>query len=66
MTLDNQMIEQLRKLRNGDDIKSSDRASDKARTKLKKLGLIEFDRTAWLWKMTPSGWDALMDQLKRV
>ncbi|MGP2493328.1 hypothetical protein ACTDI4_17085 [Mesorhizobium sp. PUT5] len=38
---------------------SSDRARDQARTKLKRLGLIEFDRKAWEWVVLPAGRAAL-------
>ncbi len=34
---------------------SGDRARDQARTKLKRLGLIEFDRKAWEWVVLPAG-----------
>jgi hypothetical protein len=42
-----------------EDIRSSDRPSDRARTRLKKLGLIIFDRSKWRWKITYAGQDAL-------
>jgi len=34
---------------------SSDRDRDKARTVLKRLGLIRFDRKAWTWEVLPAG-----------
>ena len=38
---------------------SSDRKRDRARTKLKRLGLIRFDRKAWEWEVLPDGLVAL-------
>ncbi|MFC3208082.1 hypothetical protein [Aquamicrobium soli] len=32
---------------------NSDRARDRARTKLKRLGLIRFDRKVWQWVVLP-------------
>lgn len=40
---------------------SSDRERDRARTKLKRLGLIRFNRTAWSWEVLPAGHEALAD-----
>lgn len=37
----------------------SDRVCDRARTKLKRLGLIRFDRKAWEWEVMPGGLAAL-------
>lgn len=51
--------EQLRVLIANRDIKSSDRVRDRARTRLKKLGYIYFDRAAWLWRITDAGRAAL-------
>lgn len=34
---------------------SSDRARDRARTHLKALGLIRFDRQSWQWEVLPAG-----------
>lgn len=39
----------------GWNLPSANRASDKARTSLKRQGLIEFDRTNWAWKLTDKG-----------
>ncbi|PZO78455.1 MAG: hypothetical protein DI629_12215 [Mesorhizobium amorphae] len=33
----------------------ADRDSDRARSKLKKLGLIRFHRKAWAWQLTDAG-----------
>lgn len=38
---------------------SSDRERDRIRTKLKRLGLIRFDRKAWAWEVLPAGREAL-------
>lgn len=38
---------------------SSDRERDRIRTKLKRLGLIRFDRKAWAWEVLPAGRQAL-------
>jgi len=38
---------------------SSRRDRDRARTKLKRLGLIRFDRKAWAWEVLPAGRQAL-------
>jgi hypothetical protein len=51
--------ELLMRLANNEDIKSSDRAEDKARTKLKNRGLIIFDREKWRWHLTYAGQDAV-------
>lgn len=51
--------DQLIRLSRGENIASSDRVSDRARTKLKKHGLITFDRAAWKWVLTQSGKRAL-------
>lgn len=37
----------------------SDRVRDRARTRLKSLGLITFDRRAWSWVVLPAGRAAL-------
>ncbi len=38
---------------------SSDRVRDRARTKLKRLGMIRFDRPARRWVVLPAGLAAL-------
>lgn len=38
---------------------TSNRLRDQARTKLKKLGMIRFDRKAWQWEILPAGRRAL-------
>lgn len=38
---------------------SSDRERDRIRTKLKRLGLIRFDRKAWAWEVLPAGRQAI-------
>lgn len=43
----------------GEDIRSSDRPSDRARTTLKKHGLITFDRSTWRWDITDAGREVL-------
>jgi hypothetical protein len=52
-------VTQLRRLMNGEDICSSDRPTDKARQRLKRLGFIRFDRSAWLWRLLPAGQEHL-------
>lgn len=51
--------DQLRRLYRGENIASSDRAEDRARTRLKKHGLISFDRETWKWTLTATGAHAL-------
>lgn len=41
---------------------SSDRVRDRARTRLKALGFIRFDRKAWCWRITPAGRAALQQE----
>ena len=53
------MRKQLERLAAGQDIKSSDLEGDRARTRLKKLRMIEFDRTTWMWVITDAGSAAL-------
>jgi predicted RNase H-like HicB family nuclease len=45
----------LRKVAAGEDIRSSDRSWDRAKTRLKKAGYIEFDRDYWRWGITEAG-----------
>lgn len=45
----------LRECSAGHDIKSSDRPADRARTRLKKLGYIVFNRETWQWDITENG-----------
>ncbi len=45
----------LRRLQRGDSIIGVDRREDRARQRLKKTGHVEFDRAAWLWKLTWRG-----------
>lgn len=52
--------DQLERLGRGENICSSDRPTDRARTRLKKRGLIEFDRPTWRWKLTDAGRSQLM------
>ena len=59
MNLTTDMLDQLQKLERGVDVRSSDRTTDRARTKLKKLGMITFDRSVWLWFITDAGRAAL-------
>ena len=49
----------LRECAAGQDIKSSDRPADRARTRLKKLGYLTFDRAGWRWQITDAGRSAL-------
>jgi hypothetical protein len=51
----------LIRLANHEDIRSSDRPSDAARTRLKNRGLIIFDREKWRWHLTYAGRDALAE-----
>jgi len=59
-------VEQLARLDRGEDVKSSDRPTDRARSKLKRLGLIEFNRSTWLWLITDAGRAALAEQKDRT
>lgn len=45
----------LRECAAGQDIKSSDRPADRARTRLKRLGYLTFDRGTWRWNITDAG-----------
>lgn len=47
--------DQLAKIAHGKDVRSSWRNEDRARTKLKRLGLINFDRDTWRWCITDAG-----------
>lgn len=49
----------LYRLADRENITSSDRPSDRARTRLKKLGLIIFDRQKWRWHLTYAGQDVV-------
>jgi hypothetical protein len=49
----------LRSCAAGNNLLSSDRPSDKAKTRLKKRGLLYFDRSKWVWTITPEGHAAL-------
>jgi hypothetical protein len=50
---------QLRRAAAGENISSSDRPSDRARTKLKRLGLLEYNRAFARWLVTDLGRSAL-------
>ena len=52
---------ELRALLNNPKYGSSDRDRDKARAKLKRLGMIRFDRKAWQWEVLQVGRAALAD-----
>lgn len=52
-------IELLTRCAVRENITSSDRAGDKARTRLKRLGYLIFDREKWRWHVTYAGQDAL-------
>lgn len=43
----------------------ADRASDAARSRLKRLGLVRFDRAEWAWFRTPAGDIALSEEGKK-
>lgn len=49
------MLKQLQRLQRGENIASSDYTEDRARQKLKRMGLVIFDRTAWRWGLTEEG-----------
>lgn len=49
----------LRDLSWGKDGLGSDRAEDKAKTRMKRLGLIRFDRSRWRWELLNAGHAAL-------
>jgi hypothetical protein len=55
--LDEIELSQLKRLRAGENISSSDRPTDKARQRLKRLGLIAFDRSSQVsgWRLTDAG-----------
>ncbi len=52
-------LSQLLRAEKGEDIRSSDRPSDRARTKLKRLGYLIYDRSCARWRITPAGRAAL-------
>lgn len=60
-TLTNLEWDILFRLSMNEDIKSSDRPRDQARTRLKRLGLIIFDRSSWRWQLTHAGQDMTSD-----
>ena len=41
------------------------RVRDRARAKLKRLGLIRFDRKAWAWEVLPAGRSAVTQEGER-
>lgn len=48
--------EQIKRIYAGEDVSSSDRPTDKARQRLKRLGMIKFDRAAKPpWQLTEVG-----------
>jgi hypothetical protein len=51
--------DQLQKCFDGLDIKSSDRPTDKARQRLKRLGYLVFEKSYWRWRITDAGRAAL-------
>lgn len=53
---------QLRRASLWEDIRSSDRPSDRARTRLKRLGLLQYNRTFSRWCVTPEGRAALAEE----
>lgn len=54
-------LSELRALDRDGNLTGSDREEDRARGKLKRRGYIEFDRPAWLWRMTDAGRAALQE-----
>jgi len=52
-------IGQLKRLMNGEDIRSSDRPTDKARQKLKRLRCIAYDKGIARWCILDAGRAAL-------
>lgn len=52
-------VAQLAKCQAGEDITSFDRTEEAARTRLKTLGYIVFDRPSYRWQITESGRAAL-------
>jgi predicted RNase H-like HicB family nuclease len=55
VALSNIELALLRNLAVGQNILSSDRPSDRAKTKLKKVGYIHFERECWKWVVTDAG-----------
>ena len=56
--------DQLQRLVRQEDIRSSDRPTDKARTRLKRLGFITYDREAARWVILDAGRVAVSSQLR--
>jgi len=48
-------IQEIRLLLEDPKSGTSNRLRDQRRTKMKQLGLIEFDRKAWAWVVLPAG-----------
>lgn len=54
----------LERLAAGWDGLSSFRDEDKAKTRLKRLGMVQFDRPTWRWQILPAGLEALAQEKK--
>lgn len=52
-------LSQLLRAEKGEDIRSSDRPSDRARTRLMRLGYLGYDWSLVRWYITPAGRAAL-------
>lgn len=52
-------MDQLRRLANGEDIRSSDRPTDKARQRLSRLKCIAYDKGIARWVLLNAGREAL-------
>jgi len=59
MTLSEHDTRELRLLVDNPKYGSSDRVRDRARARLKHMGLIVFDRAKWEWKVLLEGYAAL-------
>jgi hypothetical protein len=60
--LDASEIEELEKLRDKPRNAGSDRSRDNIRKRLKRIGLIWFDRASWEWTLTSAGLDVLQEK----
>lgn len=58
---DVELRQEIDRLKRNPTWASSDRTRDRLRTKLKKLGMVRFDRKAWRWEVLPAGEAFLSD-----
>lgn len=66
MTLTAAEIDQLEFLIRRPKWAGSDRAYDNMRKKLKRMGLIKFDRSKWAWEITEAGHDVLVNKSDKL